>query len=192
MTNEAATALTDILLACVSLFFAINLSRVPNKAPWVTLFISVALASAFGALFHGVPALHMPEIWTIVSGTTVMSGFTFLACSISLWKPQSKFLFWLWPLLSALGAILGLVMAGLPFPVLSIPNGLCIAGGAWLLKKSPYPQVRKEIYIGLGLIVIGLVLQQLIPFEGLLYKNAVFHYFQIAGNYFLWRGARHY
>lgn len=190
MSNEEATALTDFILAAGTFYFAFTVGPRKSQRAWSTLFLAMGMAALFGGIFHGIPAFHTPPIWTLVAGFTVASGFLFLSCCISLFRPNWNILHWLWPVFGVLGLLLGLVMAELPFSILSIPNGICLALGAWILKRAPEPMARKWIYRGLIAIVIGLVMQIIVPFEGLLYKNAVFHYFQLAGNFMLWRGAR--
>lgn len=190
MSNETAAAVTDVILCAGTFLLGLKIGPVRARQTWMAFFHSLALAAALGALYHGIESFHTPQFWGIVSCVSTASAFLFLAASACATRPYWTFLAWLWPIMGIFGFLLGGALAPMPFYYISIVAGLCTVGSAVLLQRAPSKYARNWIYMGLGLTVLGLVVQKISTGQGLMSGNSLFHILQLAGNILIWNGAR--
>jgi len=190
MDTETATAVTDVALSAGTFILGFTVGEQKTYRTWTALFITLALAAALGALYHGVDKFHIPAIWILVSSASVASGFLFLAACLCVTRPQWKWLHWLWPLWGIVGILVGGLISSYPFFYISAASGVCILISMVVLLKAPTKLARNWIYAGIAVTIFGLVVQETTNFEGLLSRNALFHELQLIGNFFLWIGAR--
>lgn len=190
MTTETATAISDVLLSAGTFGLGLTVGPKKNYRAWSALFITMAIAAALGAIYHGMIRYHTREFWTCVAISSTASGFLFLGASICSVKPQWTWLHWMWPLMALVGLLVGGLLAPYPFWTISAVSGLCMVAAVFILKKAPSASARKWIYFGVATIVLGLGAQQFGESEGPMNHNVVFHYLQLLGNTFIWMGAR--
>jgi hypothetical protein len=189
MSNEFATSLTDILLCVGTFLLALNVKSTKAKNTWRSVFIALAAAAGFGAIYHGTEKFQVHEFWVLISASTMISSFLFFAACSVVARPTWKWLDWLWPLYGFVGLLTGVLLSSKPFWVLSFVSGGLIILSVIILQKCNPKEVRGWIVAGVGVSILGFLVQKFTNFDGILSHNSLFHLFQLTGNYLIWRGA---
>jgi len=192
MSGETWTAASDVVLAggTLSLAFLTEFKKPPFLRTWLSLFITLALAAAFGAFYHGFDSLRIQSMWTLTSAASTASIFAFLTCCICLAKPDWQWLGSLWPLTGLFGFITGAMLAGGPFWHVSLTAGVVSLIGAFLLTYSPLKESARWIWVGLAVTILGLLSQKALPHrDDFMNNNVIFHLLQVVGNVCFYRAA---
>jgi hypothetical protein len=184
MSSELTAAISDVVLSVGTFVLGMNIGKRKASRTWTALFLNLAFASALGALYHGLGQFHTREFYAIVAALSTSSAFLFLSAVLTMTRPSSSWLPWLWPILGAVGLLVGGVLSEFPFWSISIVSGLCLLYSVFLLARAPASKARKWIYFGVALTIIALVIQKTVG-------NGAFHYTQLCANFLFWIGARH-
>ncbi len=190
MSQEFASMITDIILCAGTFLLGVKVKT--SKAPhtWRTFFFALAAAAGLGALYHGIERFHVPTFWVLVSAATMCSSFLFLAACACLSRPTWRWLGWMWPLVGFLGVITGTLLSSQPFFILAVVSTVLIFISLYILQGAPSKECRQWIMLGIGITILGFVVQKVTNFDGLFSHNALFHEFQLLGNYFIWLGVK--
>ena len=180
---EFAVALSDVILSVGTFILGMTLKRRSHSKIWTALFVLLSLAAGLGAIYHGLDRFHTREFWVLVSTMTTSSAFLFLSAILTVYKPQSKIFGWWWPIFGLAGLLLGGILSPFPFWYISVVSGVCLLISILLLTKSPLKSARNWIFIGIGVTLLGLVLQKTAG-------NTIFHYVQLTANGCFWLGAK--
>jgi hypothetical protein len=190
MSAETATAISDVILCGGTLYMGLNVGSRPTARTWSATFIALSLAAGLGALYHGVSTFHTPQFWVLVACSSVASAFLFFASCMSLAKPSWKPLNMLWPLMIVAGVLVGGVLASYPFWSISLVAGAATILSCFLIRNASNKKSRDTIYLGVGLTILGLVAQKVLPANVDFNNNVMFHLLQFLGNFMFWRAAR--
>src|SRR5262249_39644162 len=147
------------------------------------LFFTLFVAAGLGALYHGVERFHDPSFWVLVSAASMTGSFLFFAACSIVSRPQWKWLSALWPIYGILGLIIGTLLSTWPFWTITLASTILIFLSLYVLQGSPSKQCRQRIFLGVGVTLIGFIIQKLGPAEGVFNRNVLFHGCQLLGNY---------
>lgn len=190
MSAEFATAVSDVILSLGTLFLTLKFKGGRGRTAWRAFFFALAASAGFGALYHGMENFKAPSFWVLVSAASMTSSFLFFAaCAIS-GKPSWRWLSWSWPFFALGGIVAGVALSTSPFWMITASSTVIIFASLYVLQGSPSKECRQWIMLGIGVTILGFIVQMIFPKEGALNNNVLFHFFQLAGNFCLWFGAK--
>lgn len=190
LSAELATAASDLLLCLGTFYLALIFKGSRGVHTWRSFFFALAIAAGFGALYHGFDKFHYQSFWVLVSVASMSASFLFFAaCSVS-GRPSWTWLGLLWPGYAVLGVIVGSILSNYPFWAITGTTVVLIFLSLYVLQGNPYKACRQNIFIGIGITILGFIFQKALPRDGIWNNNVIFHLMQLIGNYFVWRGAQ--
>ncbi len=197
--GEAATALTDALMAVQSLVYAQRLGRTAAQGDlarqcWRGALAAAGLAAAAGAGYHALPPQVLPSLravfWKVVGIATGTGGALLLvggilASSVSAWR-------WVW----AAAALLKSVVLGVntwrrdDFRFIIYDYGSSLAALLLLQRWRPGP-ASPAIRRGVLLSFLAAAIQQKGPdLHPRFDRNALYHLVQMVALHFFYRAGR--